>query len=57
MYNRELKDYRPYLEGEPVPNCNRERCLVDNANITRFINNDWIIKLSKKEKQKWRVKQ
>ena len=49
MYTSELIDFKSSLEEEPVPNCNRSRCLWDNRDITRFINNGWIIKLSKGE--------
>jgi len=47
MYNSELREYKQYLEEEAAPNCDRKSCLVDKADITRFINNGWVIKFMK----------
>lgn len=36
IYNQELKNLRPYLGEEPVPNCYRDFCLIDNTDLRRF---------------------
>jgi hypothetical protein len=54
-YNEKWKVYKVYLDEEPVPNCNRERCLINNEDITRFINNGWVIKNRKEVKTTWQT--
>ena len=53
LYNYgELKRDKKYLEEEPVPNCNKRICSLDDKDITRFINQNWVIKLSEGENKK-----
>lgn len=51
MYNLVPGKSKECLKEEPVPNCNRNRCLMDGTDITRFINNGWLIKLREEDKK------